>query len=116
MQSRRRFLKSSASVALAAGTGALLPGSLFGRSSIALGNASIDVLSDGYMEFAVTMSVPGSEDAAAQLLAANGQATDTVRSDCNLTLFRDGTNTVIFDVGAGPAGGPRRLAGTAARR
>lgn len=105
MQSRRRFLQSTASAILAATAGGLQPGRVFGQasSSFTLGSATIDIASDGYMEFAVSMALPGSEDEAGALLAANGLATDTVRSDCNLTLYRDGTNTVIFDVGAGPA-------------
>jgi glyoxylase-like metal-dependent hydrolase (beta-lactamase superfamily II) len=104
MQTRRRFLQSSASAILAAATGSLAPGRVLAQSSsIALGQATIDVVSDGYMEFAVSMALPGSEDEAGELLAAQGLSRDTVRSDCNLTLFRDGTNTVIFDVGAGPA-------------
>ncbi len=101
MQSRRRFLQSAAGALLM--SGGLVSRRGMAQSSITLGQASIDVLSDGHMEFAVSMALPGSEEEAGALLTANGLSADTVRSDCNLTLFRDGTNTVIFDVGAGPA-------------
>lgn len=106
MRGRRRFLKmgaGSVAAGVAASVGGLLPSVLQAKSSVALGTATVEVVSDGYMEFSIASVVSGNEDQATRLLAAHDQAVDVVRADCNLTLFRDADKLVVFDVGAGPA-------------
>ena len=39
---------------------------------------------------------------APELLARHGLSGPEIESPCNVTLYRDGTNTVLFDVGSGP--------------
>lgn len=41
------------------------------------------------------------QDELMPILEATGQSRDELRPECNLTLYRDGTNTVLFDAGAG---------------
>ena len=36
------------------------------------------------------------------LLAAHGLSSERLMPECNLALYRDGANTVLFDVGSGP--------------
>jgi len=90
-----------------AGTGAVLASGLVRASwagtTLGLGGIRIDTLSDG------NLVLPGSfllndrpvEDAA-PILARYDLGTDRLEPPCNVTLLRDGTNTVLFDVGAGP--------------
>jgi len=96
---RRHFLAASAAAALA------LPGRrVWAASSLTMGALRIDSLSDGHLllppEFAFA-GLPQAELAA--LLARHGLAPDQgLAPPCNLTLLRDGTNTVLFDLGSGP--------------
>ncbi len=92
---RRRFLATTAA--------ATLPQRLWAATTLTLGEARIDTLSDGHLV------LPGSflladrpvEDAA-EILARYDIGTDRIEPPCNLTLYRDGTNTVLFDAGSGP--------------
>lgn len=69
----------------------------------AIGDATLTTVSDG------NLVLPGdfyfdrmpAKDLA-PILAANGINRDQVTSECNLALYQDGTNTVLFDVGSGP--------------
>ncbi len=82
---------------------AFLPSRGWAASTLNLGATRIDMLSDGHLVLPVSFSL-GSvppEDAA-PILARYGLGPDELRPDCNLTLLRDGTNTVLFDAGAGP--------------
>lgn len=95
--SRRRFLAGSAALPLSA----LLP--RFSIAEMALGAGSITTVSDG------NLVLPGSfifepmpKDALAPILEAYDLSDDRLTPECNLTLYRDGTNTVLFDAGSGP--------------
>nr|WP_306268126.1 MBL fold metallo-hydrolase [Pararhizobium sp. IMCC3301] len=97
---RREFL---------AGTCALAAGSIFGagRSAFAavqkpLGDGSVTALSDGYMSFPPNFMYPAVADETLDaLLARHNLPTDRMEPPCNLTLFRSGERTVLFDVGGG---------------
>jgi glyoxylase-like metal-dependent hydrolase (beta-lactamase superfamily II) len=71
---------------------------------MALGAARLTTVSDG------SLTLPGSfifetmpEDALSPILAEFDLSRDTLTPECNLALYQDGTETVLFDVGSGPA-------------
>ncbi len=73
------------------------------RSSLQLGEASIEIVSDGKLVLPVNMvlgRVP--EDQRDAFLAANPPANGALESPLNLTLYRDGERVVLFDAGSGP--------------
>ena len=98
MQINRRSLLKSGAAALGA---TALPG--WAHAQMTLGNVQIDTLSDGNLvlprEFQFG-DLP--QDEVTEILARYGITDDEMTPDCNVTLMRDGTNTVLFDVGAGP--------------
>ncbi|MGR3500974.1 MBL fold metallo-hydrolase [Pseudaestuariivita sp.] len=72
-------------------------------ASLSLGTAELTTVSDG------NLSLPGDfafgsmpQDELLPILAEFGLSRDSFTPDCNLALYRDGTNTVLFDVGSGP--------------
>jgi len=94
--SRRHFLAGAAALPFANVPAMAL-------SQIALGTGTLSTLSDG------NLILPGSfifeqmpQDALLPLLAEHDQSPERVTPECNLALYRDGTNTVLFDVGSGP--------------
>jgi len=63
----------------------------------------IDVVNDGFL------TLPGDfifgtmpQDELLPVLDQFGQSRDTLTPPCNITLLRDGTRTILFDVGSGP--------------
>lgn len=96
---RRTFLtRGSTALALAGG---MIP--FRALASVSLGDVQIDTLSDGHLVLPGSMVIGTAPEAdAAALLAEFGLDTKEFRSDCNVTLLRDGTNTVLFDAGSGP--------------
>lgn len=100
MRLSRRQFTGIAGAALAT---TLLPLRGWAASSLDLGTTRIDMLSDGHLVLPGSFSlgdVPLAE--AAPILARYGLDGTEFRPDCNVTLVRDGTNTVLFDVGSGP--------------
>ncbi|MCE5972264.1 MBL fold metallo-hydrolase [Sinirhodobacter sp. WL0062] len=93
---RRTILRT----ALAAGASGLLPVRSFAASQLALGTATLDTLSDGHL--VLPLAFISDNPGAPELLARHGLSGPQLESPCNVTLYRDGTNTVLFDVGAGP--------------
>ncbi len=95
---RRAFMKQGgAAVAAASG---LVP--VWAQASVTVGGYQIDTLSDGNLVLPGSMVVgdlPAEE--AAAILARYNLGTEQFTPDCNVTLLRDGQNTVLFDVGAG---------------
>ncbi len=90
---RRSFLGGVAALPL-------LPARVTAR---ALGNATITTVSDG------SLTLPGSfifapmpQDELPALIDRFGLDSLTLTPECNLALYQDGTNTVLFDVGSGP--------------
>jgi glyoxylase-like metal-dependent hydrolase (beta-lactamase superfamily II) len=97
---RREFLTTGAAGAAGAMIG--LPAGT-ARAQIAIGDARIDVLSDG------SLTLPGAfvfgtmpRNELLPILERYGQSPDTLTPPCNVTLLRQGDRTVLFDVGSGP--------------
>lgn len=98
MITRRRFLTTAGALAAAP----LMPRPLWAASSLSLGSLKIDILSDG------TLTLPGDfilggmpQNEMREIIGRYGLPTDQLTPPCNVTLLRDGTNTVLFDAGAG---------------
>jgi len=94
---RRSFLASTAAVPL---IGALPK---FAVAEMAIGSGTLTTVSDG------NLVLPGSfifgpmpQDELAPILASQGISSDQLTPECNLSLYRDGSNTVLFDAGSGP--------------
>lgn len=95
--SRRRFLQSAAAMPL------ITAWPRFAKAEISLGSATLTTVSDG------NLVLPGSfvfepmpQGALAPLLEQYGLSAERLTPECNLALYRDGTQTVLFDVGSGP--------------
>lgn len=101
----------------AMGAGALFgwPGAGRAATEMTLGPARLITLSDGHLtlprEFMLGDLDP---EKAGPILAEHGITGDMLEPPCNLTLYRDGTNTVLFDAGSGsgfmPSAGELRSA------
>lgn len=96
---RREFL----TMAGAAAAGLMLPA----RPALAMldlgGGASLTTLSDGHLVLPADFAfgtLPADE--VAPIREAFGLTGDRVEPGCNLALYRDGTNIVLFDAGSGP--------------
>lgn len=95
--SRRTLLKHAAVLPFAT----YLP--RLATAELALGSATLTTVSDG------NLILPGNfifdpmpEDALAPILKDFGISRERLTPECNLALYRDGKNTVLFDVGSGP--------------
>lgn len=95
--SRRHFLAGSAAAL------ALPAGRVWSATTLTLGTVRIDSLSDGHLVLPLDFTLAGlPEDEVSALVARHGLAADALTPPCNLTLLRDGTHTVLFDLGSGP--------------
>lgn len=97
MQITRRALLGGG---LALGAMGALPRMSFAATTMTLGDARLDTLSDGNL--VLPMDFVSDNPGAAAILARHGLTRPQIEAPCNVTLYRDGTNTVLFDVGAGP--------------
>ncbi len=100
MITRRHLIASAAAAGAAAG---FMPVRSWAQASMKLGEASIDIVSDGHLQLPLSMvlgRVP--EDQRAEWLKSHPEDVETVKSPLNLTLYRDGERTVLFDAGSGP--------------
>lgn len=75
----------------------------FATAELAIGSATLTTLSDG------SLMLPGDfifepmpKDELAPILADYNLSAERLEPECNLALYRDGTNNVLFDVGSGP--------------
>ena len=101
--SRRTLLKTTVAVAAASALPLGLQQAAWAKSSVQLGKKKIDVLSDGHLQLPVkNVFAKLDEKDYLPVLKSHGLKTDAVTPDCNLTLVRDGNNTILFDVGSGP--------------
>ena len=100
MQITRREALAGGLAAVTAGTGLRA----FAATEMALGSSRLTTLSDGNLALPrdfLLGDLP--EDKATEALARHGITGDTLTPPCNLTLWQDGTHTVLFDAGAGHA-------------
>ncbi|MEP4033759.1 MBL fold metallo-hydrolase [Roseibium polysiphoniae] len=98
--SRRSILKGSAALALSLGTGLVAKAAL--ANPIKLGEAEVQVFSDGNLSLPMNFVLPEQSPEEIQaLLEPHGLASDTYAPDCNVTLYRTGDRLVLFDAGAG---------------
>lgn len=98
MLTRRQFMTATtAALALTA-----RPAPLWAGSNLTLGGLQVDTLSDGNLTLPGDFILGGMpQDEMAAIVSKYGLPTDQLTPPCNVTLLRDGTNTVLFDVGAG---------------
>ena len=95
--SRRSFISS--------GTGFLIAGSVpeISIADISLGQATLSTVSDGSLILPRGFIFePMPQDELKPILKEFGVGGEQLTPECNLALYRDGTNTVLFDVGSGP--------------
>jgi glyoxylase-like metal-dependent hydrolase (beta-lactamase superfamily II) len=96
MLTRRRLLIATAAATLA-------PLRVWSGTTLALGGWQVDTLSDGNLMLPGDFILGGMpQDEMQAIVAKYGLPTDTLTPPCNVTLLRDGTNTVLFDAGSGP--------------
>jgi len=94
---RRKFMQTS-SLAPIVGS---LPQIAY--SEISLGTAKLSTVSDGSLLLPGTFIFePMPKKELAPILTEFGLSDDRLTPECNLALYQDGTNTVLFDVGSGP--------------
>ena len=98
--SRRQVLAGAGAMAAMAGIGVRVPAAH--ASTMALGDASLQVVSDGNLVLPMGFLLPDrSKEEIAALLGPHGLPTDRSEPACNLTLFRNGDRVVLFDAGSG---------------
>lgn len=72
-------------------------------AELALGAATLETVSDGNLQLPGSFIFgPMPPDELAPILAEYGVSKERITPECNLALYRDETNTVLFDVGSGP--------------
>jgi len=95
--SRRRMMQVMAAIPLAGGLPVLT------RADTSIGSAMLTTVSDGHLILPASfIFAPMPKDELGEILTEYGISAETLEPECNLTLYRDGKNTVLFDVGAGP--------------
>ena len=76
---------------------------LWAASTLTLGSIQIDTLSDGSLVLPGDFILGGMpQDEMQAIVTKYSLSTEQLTPPCNVTLLRDATNTVLFDVGAGP--------------
>lgn len=99
MKLTRRSLLTRASALAALG----LPATrVLASAGIEVGGVRIDSVKDGNLVLPAQMILGPMPDGAADIARTMGVSGNQFTPDCNLTLLRDGTNTVLFDAGSGP--------------
>lgn len=69
----------------------------------AVGSGTLTTVSDGKLVLPTSFALGIlSDERRAEAREIAGVTSDTLESPCNLTLFRDGERTILFDAGAGP--------------
>lgn len=98
---RRSFVAGAAAVPLAGAVSGALSRPVF--AEMALGEATLTTVNDGYLTLPGDFIFePMPKDELAPIISEFGLSSETLEPECNLALYRDGTNTVLFDVGSGP--------------
>ena len=71
-------------------------------ANVTLGSATLTTVSDGNLVLPVDFLFdPATAAEVSGILADYGVAGEQLKPECNLALYRDGTNTVLFDAGSG---------------
>ncbi|WP_321343954.1 MBL fold metallo-hydrolase [Breoghania sp.] len=100
MLNRRDFLAGAGAAGALALAGSL-PTRLHAQT-LALGDASLKVVSDGNLVLPMNFLLVGREPAEIEaLLGPHGLPLDQSEPDCNVTLLQTGDRLVLFDAGAG---------------
>ncbi len=72
-------------------------------AEVKIGSGVLTAVSDGHLVLPGSfMFEPMPKDELAPILQEFGLSEDQLKPACNLALYRDGENTVLFDVGSGP--------------
>jgi len=88
---------------LAGGAAAIAGARAWANTTLSLGAVTVDTLSDGNLVMPFEFQFGDlPENEVREILSRHGIEGDEMTPPCNVTLMRDGTNTVLFDVGAGP--------------
>ncbi len=96
---RRHFIQSTGALALTLG----LPRPVRASQGLEFGTTRIDVVSDGHLVLPPDFALPdGDEEELRALIERYDLSDDVYEPPCNLALIRDGSRTLLFDVGAGP--------------
>lgn len=74
---------------------------VWANSVLSMGEVEINVLSDGNLVLPRDFILGPMPEMADDILNQYGLTGDALTPDCNLTLLRDGTHTVVFDAGSG---------------
>ena len=72
-------------------------------ATVEAGGARLDLLSDGHLVLPRAFVFGPVPPEVTEEVAAEFGLGESLLPDCTLTLWRDGTNTVLFDAGSGPA-------------
>jgi glyoxylase-like metal-dependent hydrolase (beta-lactamase superfamily II) len=94
---RRTFLQAGAALPLLGSLPTLA------KSELSLGSATLTTVSDGNLVLPANFifeTMP--QDELAPLIQEFSLSGERITPECNLALYQDGTNTVLFDVGSGP--------------
>lgn len=94
---RRSFIHSAAATPF---VGAL---PRLAKAELKIGAATLTTVSDGHLTLPADFIFgPMPKDELAPILTEYGLTQTTLTPECNLALYQDGENTVLFDVGSGP--------------
>ena len=95
--SRRTLIQSGVGMVLASS----LPRVAF--SELSLGSSTLTTVSDGSLTLPASFVFdPMPQDELEPIRREFALEGEQLQPECNLALYRDGTNTVLFDVGSGP--------------
>ena len=95
MLSRRNFVTGAL-------TAPILAGATRSIAQVSIGTGVLQTVSDGNLVLPADFIFgPMPQDQLPKLRAEFGLEGETLLPDCNLTLFRDGARTVLFDAGSG---------------
>lgn len=96
MLTRRRTL-------IGASTALALIGTRYTASELTLGSSTLTTVSDGKLRLPSSFALEGVPENQKQTILDQFHLNqETIEPECNLALYRDQENTVLFDVGSGP--------------
>lgn len=95
--SRRAFLSGCLALPMSASA------CRFTLAATSIGNGTLTTISDGHLTLPGSfLFAPMPKDELLPLLKEAGVSETTLMPECNVSLFQDDQNTVLFDVGSGP--------------